>query len=70
MSSIRHRHGSPRVFLYAGARDQAEGASKLIGTLAQQHGWTLSVELRGALLDDAHTQFAQAGTPSCEKSLG
>ncbi len=36
----------PRVFLYAGTREQAEAASKLIDSLAEQHGWTLSTELR------------------------
>jgi hypothetical protein len=41
----RERH-EPRVFLYAGTREQAEAARKLIDSLARQHGWTLSTELR------------------------
>lgn len=35
-----------RVFLYAGSREQAEGARELILTLAEQHGWTADAELR------------------------
>ncbi len=36
----------PRVYLYAGTREQAEAAHTLIDSLAAQHGWTLSIELR------------------------
>jgi hypothetical protein len=39
------RDGS-RIFVYAGARKQAEEAHRLIDTLAQQHGWTVDVQLR------------------------
>jgi hypothetical protein len=35
----------PRVFVYAGAREQAEGARDLIAKLAARHGWELSDEL-------------------------
>lgn len=35
-----------RVFLYAGTREQAERARELILTLAQQHGWSLDVDLK------------------------
>lgn len=35
-----------RVFLYAGSREQAEGARELLLSLAQQHGWELNLELR------------------------
>jgi len=35
-----------RVFLYAGSRQQAEAALKLLGTLAGQHGWTFESELK------------------------
>lgn len=35
-----------RVFLYAGSREQAESARKLLLTLARQHGWELNLELR------------------------
>ena len=35
-----------RVFLYAGAREQAERARDLIGTLASKHGWTVDADLR------------------------
>jgi hypothetical protein len=34
-----------RVFLYAGSREQAEGARELVLTLAERHGWSLSVAL-------------------------
>jgi hypothetical protein len=36
----------PRLFLYAGTREQAESARKLIDSLASGHGWALSTELR------------------------
>jgi len=36
----------PRVFLYTGTRQQSKAARQLIDSLAQQHGWALSVELR------------------------
>jgi hypothetical protein len=36
----------PTVFLYAGTRDQAERAEKLIHSLAEKHGWKLEAELR------------------------
>jgi hypothetical protein len=36
----------PRVFLYAGTREQVEAAGALIENLAQEHGWTLRTELR------------------------
>lgn len=42
---IVSRDGS-RVFLYAGTREQAESARELIDSLAQEHGWKLSSELR------------------------
>jgi hypothetical protein len=35
-----------RVFLYAGSREQAESARELLLSLAQQHGWELSLELK------------------------
>ena len=35
-----------RVFLYAGSREQAEQARKLILTLAEQHGWTVDADLK------------------------
>jgi hypothetical protein len=34
------------VFLYAGARDQAERARKVVEAEAAEHGWTVVVELR------------------------
>ncbi|MGN6274330.1 MAG: hypothetical protein ACTHNP_00140 [Solirubrobacterales bacterium] len=36
----------PRVFLYAGDREQSEAAQALIGELAQEHGWQVESELR------------------------
>jgi hypothetical protein len=33
------------VFLYAGGRDQAESAERLVRRLADSHGWTLTAEL-------------------------
>jgi hypothetical protein len=36
----------PHVFLYAGTREQAESAGELIDSLARQHGWTLTTELK------------------------
>jgi hypothetical protein len=36
----------PEVFCYTGTRDQAEAAAKLIGRLAEQHGWTVRTQLR------------------------
>lgn len=35
-----------RVFLYAGSRDQAEGARDFVLHLGRQHGWELDAELR------------------------
>jgi len=35
----------PRVFVYAGTREQAERARDLIAKLAEAHGWDLAVEL-------------------------
>ena len=36
----------PRVFLYAGTREQVEAARDLIDSLARQHGWAVDTELR------------------------
>lgn len=36
----------PEVFCYAGTREQAEQAEKLIGSLAAEHDWPLETELR------------------------
>jgi hypothetical protein len=36
----------PRVFLYAGAREQLDAARELIASLARQHEWALDTELR------------------------
>jgi hypothetical protein len=33
------------VFLYAGTREQAESAGKLVGKLAAEHGWDIDAEL-------------------------
>jgi hypothetical protein len=35
-----------RVFLYAGTREQAEAARDLLQSLAQQHDWSLDVDLK------------------------
>jgi hypothetical protein len=35
-----------RIFLYAGSREQAESARKLLLSLTQQHGWELEIELK------------------------
>jgi hypothetical protein len=35
-----------RVFIYAGSREQAEGARSLISTLAEQHGWSLDLDFK------------------------
>jgi hypothetical protein len=35
-----------RVFLYAGTREQAEAARKLIDELAAKHGWSVDAELK------------------------
>jgi hypothetical protein len=35
----------PRVFVYAGTREQAERARNLIGDLAKAHSWDLAIEL-------------------------
>jgi hypothetical protein len=35
-----------RVFLYAGTREQAEGARELVLGLAQQHGWKLDIDFK------------------------
>jgi hypothetical protein len=35
-----------RVFLYAGTREQAEAARKLIDKLAAEHGWNVGAELK------------------------
>jgi hypothetical protein len=34
------------VFVYAGTRAQAEGARESIGKLADEHGWSLAIDLR------------------------
>jgi hypothetical protein len=36
----------PRVFVYAGTREQAEKAGDFIAKLAREHGWTVATELR------------------------
>jgi hypothetical protein len=36
----------PRVFVYAGTREQAERARDLIGKLGKEHGWALDADLR------------------------
>jgi hypothetical protein len=36
----------PRVFVYAGTREQAEKARDFIARLAQEHGWDAETELR------------------------
>lgn len=36
----------PEVFCYAGTREQAEGAEKLIRSLAAEHGWHLDSDLK------------------------
>jgi hypothetical protein len=36
----------PRVFVYAGTREQAEKAGDFITKLAREHGWTVATELR------------------------
>lgn len=41
---IVYRDG-PLVFCFAGTRSQAEGAGKLISSLAAEHGWHLNSEL-------------------------
>jgi len=35
-----------RIFLYAGSKEQAESARELMLSLAKQHGWELSLELK------------------------
>jgi hypothetical protein len=35
----------PELFCYAGTRDQAQAAERLIRRLAEQHGWDLDIEL-------------------------
>jgi hypothetical protein len=35
-----------RVFLYAGTREQAESAGKLVDRLAGEHGWSIDAELK------------------------
>lgn len=35
-----------RVFLYAGTREQAESAGKLVDRLAAEHGWSVDAELK------------------------
>jgi hypothetical protein len=35
-----------RLFVYAGTREQAEGARDFIDELAQKHGWDIAAELR------------------------
>jgi hypothetical protein len=39
-------HDGDRVFLYAGSREQLEGASAVVDRLAQEHEWTVRSELR------------------------
>jgi hypothetical protein len=36
----------PEVFLYAGSREQAEAAEKLVRSLAHENGWHLETELK------------------------
>ncbi len=36
----------PRVFVYAGTREQAENAGDFIAGLAREHGWSVATELR------------------------
>jgi hypothetical protein len=35
-----------RIFLYAGSKEQIEGARELLLELAEKHGWSLDVELK------------------------
>jgi hypothetical protein len=35
-----------RAFLYAGSREQAEAARKLVRSLAERHGWNLDADLK------------------------
>lgn len=35
-----------QIFLYTGSREQAENARELLLSLAQEHGWDLSIELK------------------------
>src|SRR5207302_1176245 len=35
----------PEVFCYAGTREQAQRAERLVRSLAEQHGWKLATEL-------------------------
>jgi hypothetical protein len=35
-----------RVFLYAGSREQAEGARELLLNLATEHGWSVDIDLK------------------------
>ena len=39
-------HEGSEVFLYAATREQLESAGELVNSLAKQHGWKLSTELR------------------------
>ncbi len=41
-----HDEGHVRPFLYSGTREQLEGAQHLIGALAHQHGWVVTVDLK------------------------
>jgi hypothetical protein len=38
-------HG-PEVFCYAGTREQAERAASLIASIAEEHGWPITTELK------------------------
>ena len=42
---IVSREGT-EVFLYAGSRDQVEGARELVSSLAGKHGWKVELDLR------------------------
>ena len=42
---IVSRNGE-QIFLYAGSREQAESARKLLLSLAEQHGWSLDLDLK------------------------
>jgi hypothetical protein len=61
----------PRVFVYAGTREQAEQARDLIATLAETHGWAAKVELThwhpaAEEWEDPDRPLAQTGEPEFE----
>jgi hypothetical protein len=39
-------HDGARVFVYAGSREQAEGARQLVLDLTERHGWDVDADLR------------------------